>query len=224
MSVILLRLEGPMQSWGIGSRFTERYTEAEPSKSGLIGLLCCALGRSREKNVDDLAKMKMSVRVDREGQISYDYHTTLDILRANAIGTITESKLGTVISRRFYIADACFLVALESSNSALLEEINQSLKTPKWPLYLGRKSFPASSPIYLTDKLINRPLTEVIREYPWQGRDKDPRPESLRLIHECGPNEGEPRFDVPLCFHPRRFRSRNVLTEFVRFKSLKQEG
>ena len=33
MSVLLLRLAGPMQSWGTDSRFSHRDTRAEPSKS-----------------------------------------------------------------------------------------------------------------------------------------------------------------------------------------------
>ena len=54
MGVILLRLEGPMQSWGIESKFTDRHTEGDPSKSGVIGIVASALGRSRNEEVDDL--------------------------------------------------------------------------------------------------------------------------------------------------------------------------
>jgi CRISPR system Cascade subunit CasD len=39
MAVLLLRLAGPMQAWGTQSRFVNRDTELEPSKSGVIGLL-----------------------------------------------------------------------------------------------------------------------------------------------------------------------------------------
>jgi len=212
-----------MQSWGIESRFTDRQTESEPSKSGVIGLISSALGRSRDEYIGDLAEMKMIIRVEREGQITYDYHTTLDVLRANATGSITPSKLGTVISRRFFIADACFLVGLEGNDKNLLEKIIKSLKNPKWPLFLGRRSFPASSPICLTNKLISKPLIEIMRNYPWQGRDKDAQPKSLRLVYECGPNQGVPRLDVPISLYPRKFKSRNISTEFVTFESLKQE-
>ena len=34
MMSVLLRLEGPLQSWGTRSRFNHRDTEREPSKSG----------------------------------------------------------------------------------------------------------------------------------------------------------------------------------------------
>lgn len=224
MSTILLRLEGPMQSWGIGSRFTDRHTEAEPTKSGVIGILCSALGRKREEPIEDLTSIKMAVRVDREGQILYDYHTTLNVLRANASGKITESKLGTVVSRRFYLTDACFVVGLESKDTKLLKDLILSLKTPKWPLFLGRKSFLVSSPICLNDAVINEHVPKILKQYPWQGREFEECPELVRLIYECPPEEGEPRFDVPISFASRKFRSRTVKTEFILSKLISQEG
>lgn len=224
MGVILLRLEGPMQSWGIGSRFTDRHTEAEPSKSGVIGLICSALGRTRNKNISDLIELKMAVRVDREGQILYDYHTTLEVLRADAKESFTKSKLGTVVSRRFYTADACFLVGVEKNDDKLLEKILYSLRFPKWPLFLGRKSFPASAPICTHNQLITKPLIEVMKTYPWQGREGDESPKTLRLIYECAPNQGEPRLDVPISYRGREFKFRYVSTEFIPIKALSQEG
>ena len=74
-STLLLRLAGPMQSWGTRSRFTERDTELEPSKSGVIGLICAALGRTRTESVDDLSQLRMGVRVDFQGTLSRDFHT-----------------------------------------------------------------------------------------------------------------------------------------------------
>ena len=223
MSVILLRLEGPMQSWGIDSRFSDRYTEAEPSKSGVIGLISSALGHSREKELEELVKMKMAIRVDREGKIVHDFHTVLNVVRADAKGEITPSKIGTVVSRRFYIEDACFTVGLESKDETLLININKALRQPKWPLFLGRKSYPPISPISLSDQVFKGPLEEVIKKLPWQGREHENQPDRLRFITECGLNDGEPRFDVPISFSPRKFRSRNVRTEFISIETQKQE-
>ena len=53
MTVLLMRLAGPMQSWGTRSRFGNRDTGLEPSRSGVIGLLCAALGRPRAEPLDD---------------------------------------------------------------------------------------------------------------------------------------------------------------------------
>ena len=67
MPTLLLRLVGPMQSWGTTSRFDERDTGKEPSKSGVIGLLAAALGIDRENWVDlaPLTRLRMGVRHDR---------------------------------------------------------------------------------------------------------------------------------------------------------------
>lgn len=48
MPTLLLRLVGPMQSWGTTSRFDQRDTGKDPSKSGVIGLLAAAMGIDRE--------------------------------------------------------------------------------------------------------------------------------------------------------------------------------
>jgi len=64
-----------MQSWGVQSRFGVRDTGLEPSKSGVVGLLCAALGRARHEPIADLAALKMGVRVDCEGRLLRDYHT-----------------------------------------------------------------------------------------------------------------------------------------------------
>src|SRR5215203_1332100 len=99
MSVLLIRLTGPMQSWGVQSRFGVRDTGLEPSKSGVVGLLCAALGRPRGEPVADLAALERGVRVDREGRLMRDYHTAQNVLRADGSG-----RQDTVVSQRYYLA------------------------------------------------------------------------------------------------------------------------
>jgi CRISPR system Cascade subunit CasD len=53
MATLLFRLCAPIQSWGTQSRFLARDTGLEPSKSGVIGLICAALGKPREERVGD---------------------------------------------------------------------------------------------------------------------------------------------------------------------------
>ncbi|MEZ4540218.1 MAG: type I-E CRISPR-associated protein Cas5/CasD, partial [Chloroflexota bacterium] len=69
MVTLLLQCVAPLQAWGTQSNFSVRDTGREPSKSGIVGLLCAALGRPRAEPVADLAGLRMGVRVDREGQI-----------------------------------------------------------------------------------------------------------------------------------------------------------
>lgn len=235
MSTLLLRLEGPMQSWGIQSRYARRDTGLEPSKSGVIGLLCAALGRTRDANVSDLASLRMGVRVDRPGTVQSDYHTVGGSRGADdsnyGVAMFDGSKPRTAVTTRFYLADASFLVGLEASTpaqDALLQQAAAALERPVWPVFLGRKAFVPTVPIHLPDAppygpgLRHQPLEMALRAYPWpdvrEGERNRTPPDRLRLvIEEDVSTTGESRMDVPVSFLPldRRYRSRFVRTEFI---------
>lgn len=208
MPTLLLRLEGPMQSWGLSSRFTERGTAREPTKSGVIGLIAAAMGRARDLPLDDLTAMKMGVRVEREGAIRKDFQTVLEVPKAN------KNKNETSISNRYYLADACFLVGLEGPPELLIS-IRDALLKPTWPVYLGRKSFTPSSPIIIGGELIEGSVEDVLRKYPWLGRKGDRAPEKLRAIFECEAGEGVEQMDVPISFEKRTFLPRFVRSEYI---------
>jgi CRISPR system Cascade subunit CasD len=216
MSVLLLRLAGPMQSWGVTSRFSVRDTGLEPSKSGVVGLLAAALGRPRQADVVDLAALSMAVRIDREGRMACDYHTALDVRKADDSGS------GTVVSQRYYLADADFLVALEG-DTALLTSLHEALQRPVWQLFLGRKSFVPGLPVWLPNGLrANGSAAAAVRAYPWR-RPKKGIPAYLRLVLETSPGAGTPRPDVPLSFATRRFGVRHVITDRVETDLLPDE-
>ena len=217
MSVLLMRLSGPMQSWGVQSRFSVRDTGLEPSKSGIIGLLCAALGRRRDDPVDDLAALTMGVRVDQEGKLARDFHTAMNVLKASGGIKVTEP------SARYYLADARFLVGLEGENLDLLTRVHAALRDPHWPLYLGRKAFVPGEPVWLEDGLRpGRSMLDVLTSYPWLGRDTEKLPEQVRLVIE---DEGgdEARPDQPLSFATRSFAPRRVKTAFIPAPSLREE-
>ncbi|MBN8486779.1 MAG: type I-E CRISPR-associated protein Cas5/CasD [Burkholderiales bacterium] len=210
MATLLLRLQGPMQSWGTTSRFDERDTQLEPSKSGVIGLLCAALGRDRAEPVADLAALRMGVRVDREGVPMRDYQTATGVVSAS--GKVEHDR--TVVSPRHYLADAVFLIGLEGEDLALLRQVHQALRTPVWPLALGRKSFAPAAPVWLPDGLVLQPLREALSAY---HSEHHPRPSDgrLRLLIE-DPREGAVRLDQPLSpFSQRRFGPRCVRTDIL---------
>lgn len=217
MSVLLLRLSGPMQSWGVQSRFSVRDTGLEPSKSGVIGLLCAALGRRRDESVSDLAGLKMGVRVDQEGTLASDFHTAQNVLKAG--GGLKDTE----VSRRYYLADARFLVGLEGDDLSLLTGLHAALRNPHWPLYLGRKAFVPGESVWLQDGLrADEFLVNALRSYPWLGNDRQSRPEQVRLVLE-DPHGPEMRPDVPLSFAERRFAPRWVRTLFIPGPPLKEE-
>ncbi|MDR0779144.1 MAG: type I-E CRISPR-associated protein Cas5/CasD [Pseudomonadales bacterium] len=209
MITLLLRLQGPMQSWGTTSRFDERDTQLEPSKSGVLGLLCATLGRDRSEPVDDLARLRMGVRVDREGVPMRDYQTATGVL--TAAGKVDLAR--TVVSPRFYLADAAFLVGLEGDD-ALLRTLHQALRAPVWPLALGRKSFAPGMPVWLADGLVSQSLKVALSSWPrlcaaTRAMAKEP----LRFVLEDR-EEGAVRLDQPTApFAERRFGPRFVKTE-----------
>lgn len=243
MSTLLLRLLGPMQSWGSHSRFSERDTEREPTKSAVIGLICAALGKPREEEEGDgyptleaLAAMPMGIRVEREGRLERDYHTSgggeWPGLPSYGVRRADPSKKSgeTVLSNRYYLSDAVFLVGFEGEET-LLRRIHESLRAPRWPLALGRKAFPPSEPVWLPDGLrVGEGLEEALRAFPslcpidsYETADE----RRLRLVLETKDvHEGELRMDVPLCFESRnrRFARRYVKSLWMDAASLVTEG
>jgi CRISPR system Cascade subunit CasD len=220
MATLLLRLAGPMQSWGTQSRFVDRDTGLEPSKSGVLGLVCAALGRSRDQHVDDLAALRMGVRVDHEGRLASDYHTAMGVVTADG------RTARTVVSNRYYLADADFLVGLEGSDLGLLSTIDRALGAPQWPLFLGRKAFVPGLPVRLPDGGVREDtvLEAALTAEPWvprprSGRDASPA-DFLRVVLETGADrDGERRLDQPgpgAAFRHRGFLPRQVVTEFWR--------
>jgi CRISPR system Cascade subunit CasD len=223
MPTLLLQCVAPLQSWGTQSNFTVRDTGREPSKSGIIGLLCAALGRPRTEPVDDLARLKMGVRVDQEGQILRDFHTAgqgglqKGFLKADGKGLDKD----TIISNRYYLADAMFLVGLEG-DKLLLQTLHAALANPRWLLFLGRKACPPARPVYLPDGLQNKPLRDALEQYPWLGGDKGKYRQliaggkRLRLVLEDDTGH-DMRQDTPLSFAKgnRQFALRRFTTGFM---------
>lgn len=197
---LLMRFVASMQSWGVQSNFDYRDTGLEPSKSGVIGLLCAALGHSRELPIDPrFLSSRMGVRVDCEGVVAYDYHIA-------GVGGIlkAEGKVKTdnvVPSWRYYLADAAFLVGLESEDADWLRQLHEALQHPVWPLFFGRKAFPPGEPVALSDNAVYaQDLYTALQAYP-RLRD-DPRsldPGRMRGLLE-DPQGSIVRMDQPLSF------------------------
>jgi CRISPR system Cascade subunit CasD len=177
-NTLLFRLIGPMQAWGYRSRFEDRDTGPEPTRSGVLGLLAAARGVAREDK-ETLAlwdnSLRFGVRADvpaldyrnaeRSGfRVETDFHTAQNVLRAAGKGFAE-----TVLSRRHYLADARFTVGLESSDLALLTGMEQALKNPTWTLCLGRKSFPLAVPPWLPRGGMRAatPLLEALKLAPF---------------------------------------------------------
>jgi len=215
MATLLLRCVAPLQSWDTQSRFGVRTTGREPSKSGIVGMLCAALGRPRDEPVADLAKLKMGVRVDHEGSILRDFQTAGKGGYLKAGGSV--EKTNVITSTRYYLADAAFLVGLEGER-AFLEELHTALHNPHWLLCLGRKACPPALPPYLPDGLRDEELLLALKTYPWLGSFawRYKQLSSVRIVVEH--NEGpQIRHDTPISFAKgqRSFVPRRVYTDFI---------
>lgn len=214
--VLLIRLAGPLQSWGTASRFpARRDSHSRPTKSAVIGMCAAALGLPRtmglkqpDSRADDkdqakltvlgeLARSLFGVRADHPGVPVRDYHTVgagtyplrprdliTDHRRAAAVtasldaatgdrfghhtltgwygapkkiatdphsGVLVSGELArsALITERWYLADATFLVGLQHDDEALLQSVARALEHPQHLLWLGRKSCPPSGTLAL---------------------------------------------------------------------------
>lgn len=159
---ILMWLEAPLQSWGFDSKFNRRDTLEFPTKSGILGLLLCALGASGEQKelLERFAILTQTVisfryRNEENGGIfeqklpylhdfqmigsgynDKDMWETLNIPKKSdgsaAVGG------GTKLTHRYYLQNAMFAVLLEVP-ADMSNEIVDALKNPVYPIYLGRK-------------------------------------------------------------------------------------
>ena len=223
MPTLLLRLVGPMQSWGTTSRFDQRDTGKEPSKSGVIGLVAAALGIDRENwtDLEPLTRLSMGVRRDRPGVPKRDYQTAGcaqgdTIIKADG----SQAKDGGVVSTRYFLADGAFLVGLADDDRVLLDRIHKALSNPAWPLALGRKSYVPSEPVWMADALQNSPLRVALARWPWiaSPRKWEKSPDKLLVSFESPDGSGVLKMDQPLSsFAERRFGARFVSSEWIPF-------
>ncbi|WP_238005893.1 type I-E CRISPR-associated protein Cas5/CasD [Dactylosporangium sp. AC04546] len=194
MSVLLLQLAGPMQAWGASSRFARRSTEVAPTKSGVIGLLAAAKGIRRTEPLTELLGLEFGVRLDQPGQVLRDFHTAH-----------TADGKSAPLTHRFYLADAAFLAAV-SGDRNLLTGLDEALRRPHFPLYLGRRSCPPARSVTLG--VHDQSLDDALSGWPWLAADwhrrKAARTVRLEIIRDARPGEpvAETIHDEPLSFDP----------------------
>ncbi|TFV58351.1 type I-E CRISPR-associated protein Cas5/CasD [Geodermatophilus sp. DF01-2] len=214
MSVLLLTLAGPLQSWGSSSRFVRRGTESAPTKSGVLGLLAAAQGRRRTERLEDLAGLRFGVRIDQPGRLVRDFQTARSL----------DGRQTMPLSYRFYLADAVFLAAVEGERM-LLDVLAEALRRPVYPLYLGRRSCPPAGP--LLPKVLDGTVEEVLSAEPWAAKAwyrRSAAVASLPEVHvetviDCPPGTAKAVTvrDHPISFDPERreYGWRTVLYDSV---------
>ena len=201
-ATLFLRLEGPLQSWGLRAHWEERDTSFEPTKSGVLGLIGCALGLRRDsERLHQISEaLHMGVRVDRQGTLLVDYHTTGGAKAADGepegmLNAQGKRKRETDVSSRRYLMDASFLIALQGPQ-ALIDECATAVQHPVWPVFLGRKACIPTTPVYAGTGDY-RSLEAALTAHPIPERVQlEAGGVALRLIVECAPGEGNARNDA----------------------------
>lgn len=160
MDFLVFRLYGPMASWGEIAVGEARHSAIYPSKSAIIGLLASALGirRDQEQLQNNLAAgYWQAIKLLKAGQVLKDYHTAQ---APDSVGKFRyrtrrdelihgKERLGTALSSREYRTDAQAIIAIKALDAAPyeLQSLQQALQSPKFHLYLGRKSCPLAAPV-----------------------------------------------------------------------------
>ena len=149
---LILKFHGVLQAWGKHTYETNRPSELFPTRSGVTGFLSAALGlpRKDEKRIIALDRSYIyAVRLDDylESRIApsrmSDFHTIQNVRTVKK--KISDNP---ILSRREYLEDSHFTVALRSCESPefSLNTIESALKKPHFALFLGRKSCPITRP------------------------------------------------------------------------------
>ena len=191
MPTLLLRLAAPLQSWGGDCKFEIRRTRNEPTKSGVIGMLAAALGwrRDDDEGLLKLNTLKFGVRVDQEGMDIVDFHTA--------------HGKDSYVTYRHYLSDAIFLAGLENDNKDFLKKLEDAIKNPVFPLFLGRRSCPPTLPIVIGIR--DCTLENALTEEPVLGKISN---QSIRVQLEATDTmdltEASVCHDLALSFNPQK--------------------
>ncbi|WP_444455333.1 type I-E CRISPR-associated protein Cas5/CasD [Rhodobacter capsulatus] len=122
-----------------------------PGRSAILGLLAAALGIRRDGDFSALDALEVSVAIFDAGAPLRDYHTIESVPSAAAKRPnsrpealrAANGRTNTTITLRDYRAGVFYGVAVAGAG---LDALQTALTTPRFTLYLGRKSCPLSAP------------------------------------------------------------------------------
>lgn len=235
----LLWLEAPLQSWGHDSRFGRRDTLTFPTKSGVLGMTCAALGESgpqtellaefaplnqvilsfvHSKDVHGDRNRKMRTPLLRDFQMvgsGYDDRNPWEVL---LIPKTCDGKKavggGSKMTYRYYLQDAAFAVILEVPEDRA-DTIAEALRNPVWGIHLGRKT------CVPTDYVFRGSFTSVqdAENQASEIAQEKNRTEDFRVLDYSSDTEDSGEVltlnDVPVQFgEDKRYRDRRVVVVY----------
>lgn len=165
MKTVLLKLSGPMQSWGTSSHFVTRNTDYYPSKSAVIGIIAASFGyrRDEDEKIKKLNDLDFAVRVDQVGVLRQDYQIAS---KYNEDWIIKD----TYLTYRYYLEDSVFIVALSSEDEKWMDEIIYALKHPYFQQFMGRRSCPVPANFVLQESELG--ALDALKNLEWQASKK----------------------------------------------------
>jgi len=173
---LLLWLEGPLQAWGVDSKFGRRESLRFPTKSGIYGMFLSSLG-AQGPQVDLLEKLAAFKQVvisctpriaeQKDGKDTYGpMQSNPFLMDFQMVGSGYDEKDpwqkllipkksdgsaavggGSKMTYRYYLQDARFAV-IQELDSALAASIAKSMQAPVFDIYLGRKNCVPTDFIY----------------------------------------------------------------------------
>lgn len=163
MKTIVMKFEGPLQSYGTSSHFEIRHSDPYPSKSAILGMIASAMGIRREETdqLADLGALRIAVRVDQIGHIFGDYH----IAAKHKPNGVFERNY---VTRRYYLEDAVFVVAVEGEDG-LVDQSYEALKKPYFQLFYGRRSCPVNYDFL--QGIYTGGAIEQLHQQPWMAAE-----------------------------------------------------
>lgn len=164
LKTVLLKLSGPMQSWGTSSHFETRNTDYYPSKSAVIGIIAASFGyrRDEDEKIKKLNDLDFAVRVDQVGTSRKDFHIAT---KYKDNGDFERNY----VTYRYYLEDSVFVVALSSEDKKWMDEIIYALKHPYFQQFMGRRSCPV--PIDFVLKESEQGAIDALKNLAWQASE-----------------------------------------------------
>lgn len=175
MKTLLLKMSGPLQTWGTSSRFETRHTDFYPSKSAIIGIISACLGYKRDDNrILKLNELDFAVRIDQDGNIFRDYHIAQ---KFKPNGDFDR----TYVTNRYYMEDAVCIVSISHSEEIFIKEIENALRYPYFQPFMGRRSIPL--PLDFIIDSTDDSAVESLKNLPWQAMEwyKKRSPKEINL-------------------------------------------
>jgi len=181
---LIIILQGAMQAWGGHTYEDYRPSLIFPTRSAIVGLLgaCVGIERADINALKALDKsFQLTVRANKRKiaqreksavkppismQKITDFHTVQHARKVDG-----KPRPEAIVSRREYLCDAEFTLALEFTEKADydLERVKQAIQKPVYTPFLGRRSCPIQSPLFEAVVSAENAQTALSQIAPYHG-------------------------------------------------------